>query len=158
MSGAEIQVTGVPSQVAEAIREAYDLEQGQRLAEHVLAMAEAGDERLRGYFEWDDTKAARTLRVMQAAMLVRRVKVTVLREPESPPVQVRAYIARRELTAEAENIEPGGYIAIEQVAGRTAYEASVQDSIRRDLERLRRKYDNTASLFEVAAEVFGAEV
>ena len=71
MSGAEIQVTGVPSQVAEAIREAYDLEQGQRLAEHVLAMAEAGDERLRGYFEWDDTKAARTLRVMQAAMLVK---------------------------------------------------------------------------------------
>lgn len=155
MSGAEVQVTGVPAAVAEAIREAYNLEEGQRLAEHVLAKAEAGDARLRGYFEWDDSKAGAAFRLQQASALVRRVKVTVIRTPDLPPVHVRAYVARKELTQEAENIEPGGYIAIEQVAGRTAYEASVQDSIRRDLERLKRKYDNTASLFEVAAEVFG---
>lgn len=151
----EVQVSGVPQAVAEAIREAYDLEDGQRLAEHVLAKAEAGDPRLRGYFEWDDDKAGAAYRLQQAGALVRRVKVTVIREPELPPVQVRAYVARRELTSEAENIEPGGFVAIEAVAGRTAYEASVQDSIRRDLLRLQRKYDNTATLFELAAEVFG---
>ena len=45
------------------------------------------------------------------------------------PIRVRAYIARRELTASAENIEAGSYIAIEDVAGHTAYEMSVRDSI-----------------------------
>lgn len=154
MTSTDIAVSGVPQEVAAAIREAYVEEDGQRLPELVLAKAEAGDERLRGYFEWDDTAAGRAYRLEQAAQLVRRVKVTVLRSSDEPPIKVRAYIARKELPSEEENIEAGSYIAIEQVAGRTAYEASVQDSIKRDLLRLERKYRDTNLLFAMAEEVF----
>lgn len=156
MKNTDLAISGVPHPVAEAIREAYLLEDGQRLPELVLAKAEAGDERLRGYFEWDDTAAGRAYRLDQAAQLVRRVKVTVLRSDQEPPIRVRAYIARKELPSDEENIEPGAYIAIEQVAGQTAYEASVQDAIKRDLLRLERKYRDTNLLFSMAEEVFSA--
>lgn len=154
MTAVELAISGVPQEVAAAIREAYLEEDGQRLPELVLAKAEAGDKRLRGYFEWDDTLAGRQHRLTQAAQLVRRVKVTVLQSAESPPIQVRAYLARKELPSTEENIEAGAYIAIEQVAGQTAYEASVQDSIRRDLLRLERKYRDTSLLFSMAEELF----
>jgi hypothetical protein len=156
MTATDLVISGVPQEVAAAIREAYIEENGQRLPELVLAKAEAGDERLRGYFEWDDSTAGRQHRLNQAAQLVRRVKVTVLQSAEAPPIQVRAYLARKELPSTEENIEAGAYIAIEQVAGRTAYEASVQDSIKRDLLRLERKYRDTSLLFSMAEEVFSA--
>lgn len=154
MSVTDLAISGVPQEVAAAIREAYLEEDGQRLPELVLAKAEAGDNRLRGYFEWDDTVAGHQHRLNQAAQLVRRVKVTVLKSADSPPIQVRAYLARKELPSTEENIEAGAYIAIEQVAGRTAYEASVQDSIKRDLLRLERKYQDTSLLFSMAEELF----
>ena len=156
MTSSDVAISGVPQEVAAAIREAYIEEDGQRLPELVLAKAEAGDERLRGYFEWDDTAAGRAYRLDQAAQLVRRVKVTVLRSADEPPIKVRAYIARKELPSTEENIEAGAYIAIERVAGQTAYEASVQDSIKRDLHRLERKYRDTSMLFALAEEVFGS--
>lgn len=155
MTSSDVAISGVPQEVAAAIREAYIQEDGQRLPELVLAKAEAGDERLRGYFEWDDSTAGHAYRLEQAAQLVRRVKVTVLRSPDEPPIKVRVYIARKELPAEESTIEPGAYIAIERVAGQTAYEASVQDAIRRDLLRLERKYRDTNLLFSMAEEVFG---
>ena len=155
MSVTDLAISGVPQDVAAAIREAYLEEDGQRLPELVLAKAEAGDKRLRGYFEWDDTVAGHQHRLNQAAQLVRRVKVTVLQSAETPPIRVRAYLARKELPGTEENIECGGYIAIEQVAGQTAYEASVQESIKRDLLRLERKYRDTSLLFSMAEEVFG---
>ena len=155
MSTTDVAISGVPQEVAAAIREAYAEEDGQRLPELVLAKAEAGDKRLRGYFEWDDTAAGRAYRLDQAAQLVRRVKVTVLRSADEPPIKVRAYIARKELPSTEENIEAGAYIAIERVAGQTAYEASVAESIKRDLLRLERKYQDTSMLFAMAEEVFG---
>ena len=155
MTSSDVAISGVPQEVAAAIREAYIEEDGQRLPELVLAKAEAGDNRLRGYFEWDDTAAGRAYRLDQAAQLVRRVKVTVLRSADEPPLKVRAYIARKELPSTEENIEAGAYIAIERVAGQTAYEASVADSIKRDLQRLERKYRDTSLLFSMAEEVFG---
>ena len=44
-----------------------------------------------------------------------------------------------------------------ELVGQTAYEASVIDSIRRDLLRLQRKYENTALLFALAEEVFAGK-
>ena len=156
MTSTDVAISGVPQEVAAAIREAYVEEDGQRLPELVLAKAEAGDKRLRGYFEWDDSAAGHAYRLEQAAQLVRRVKVTVLRSADEAPIKVRAYIARKELpSSEEENIEPGAYIAIERVAGQSAYEASVADSIKRDLLRLERKYHDTNLIFAMAEEVFG---
>jgi len=148
-----VKVSGVPSTVAERLKAIYSAHDD--LTERaVLDDARKKTSPLHGYFEWDDSSAAESYRLAQAASLIRRVKVTVIPAPDSDPIRVRAYIARRELTASAENIEPGSYIAIEDVAGHTAYEMSVRDSIKRDLVRIKRKYDDTQALFDVAAEVF----
>lgn len=152
---AELVVSGVPTVVAERLSGIYR-EHSDLNERAVLEDARSDDSPLHGYFEWDDGVAAEAHRLTQAASLIRRVKVTVIAAPEAEPIRVRAYIARRELTASAENIEPGSYIAIEDVAGRTSYEVSVRESIKRDLVRLRRKYDDTGALFDLAAEVFTA--
>ena len=57
MTSSDVAISGVPQEVAAAIREAYIQEDGQRLPELVLAKAEAGDDRLRGCFEWDASAA-----------------------------------------------------------------------------------------------------
>lgn len=67
---------------------------------------------------------------------------------------VRAYVLRSELGASATPREPGSYLAIEHVAGQTAHEAQLRESMRRDLERMRRKYDSTDMFLEMAQEVF----
>ncbi len=156
MSGAlEVKVTGVPVPVAEAVREAYETAHGNDLPEHVLALAEKGDKRLVGYFEWDDAVAGREYRLVQAQMLVRRVKVQILRAEDEPPIRVRAYVARRDLTADSEDeVRPGGYVAIEEVAGQSAWESSVTEAIQRDLIRLKRKYQDVELLWSLADEVF----
>lgn len=151
MTAVEVRITGVPTETAEAIREAYDAGKGERLAETVLAMAEAGDPRLRGYFQWDDTTAARAYRVEQANALVRRVKVTVVQEEWLPPITARAYVSQR-----GDPDRPAGaFVAVEEVVGDAAQQALLETAIRLDLERLVRKYRDVELLFSLAGDVFG---
>jgi hypothetical protein len=151
-----VKVSGVHRDVAERLRHLYVAHDGDLRERDVLADAVDEASPLHAYFEWDDSEAAAAFRLNQAAALIRRVKVEVIHVPDGPPIKVRAYVARSELSATAETGEPGSYVAIEHVAGQTAWEASMRDSMQRDLLRLKRRYDNTSLLFDVAAEVFGA--
>ncbi len=154
MSVTTYSYSGVSQDVAEAVIEAYHENPEGDLPRQVLEKARQGDPRLRGYFEWDDSVAAEEYRLVQARQIVRRVKVSVIPAPDAKPVLVRALISRRELPEDGQS---GSYMAIEEIVGRTTYEASVVDSIKRDLLRLERKYQNTALLFSVAEELFGEE-
>ena len=152
MSG-EIEFSGLSAQAVERVRQIYA--SGRTgLPAAVLEDAREPTSPLHGYFEWDDGAAAEAYRLNQAGQVVRRVMVTVIPSPDAQPIRVRAYVARREIAQKAEDTEPGEYIAIEEVAGATAYELSLRDSIKRDLLRIRRKYDNTDALLDLAAEVF----
>lgn len=155
MSTLELQFSGVPTAVAHTIRKVYDATGGIDLEGAVLAEAQSDTSPLHGYFEWDDTEAAANYRRIQAAHLIRRCKVGVLQSPDSPAVKVRAYVARREIAQRTEDISPGSYLAIDEIAGRTAYEVSLRDAMRRDILRLQKRYDNTSLLLEVAQEVWG---
>lgn len=152
---AGVEFSGLTAAAVERVRDLYATGHSQ-LARAVLEDARSLKSPLHGYFEWDDDSAADAFRLHQAQQVVRRVMVTVIPAPDAKPIRVRAFVARREIAQTAEETEPGSYIAIEEVAGATAYELSLRDSIRRDLLRIRRKYENTDALFDLAAEVFAA--
>lgn len=150
-----VKVSGVTADVAERLRAIY-LKSGRDLRERdVLADARDKKSPLHSYFEWDDSAAAEAHRLTQAAALIRRVRVEVITVPDAQPIRVRAFVARRDLPAIAQTGDAGSYVAIEDVAGQTAFETSLRESIQRDLQRIRRRYEDTSLLFEVAAEVFG---
>lgn len=151
-----LEVSGVSPLVYQRLRSIYDVANDLNERD-VLADARDESSPLHAYFEWDDTAAAERYRLAQAQDLIRRVKVTVVRANESP-VSVRAFIAKRELTSVGEPASAvGSYAAIEHVAGVTAYEVSIRESISRDLAQLQRKYRDTELLFEMAADVFGGD-
>lgn len=150
---AEIQVSGVPTEVASRLADICRRD-GDLNERAVLKDARPKSSPLHGYFEWDDGVAAEAHRLTQAASLIRRVRVTVIPHGDAEPIKVRAYVARRELAATVDDVEPGTYLPIERVAGQTAYEVSVMDAMRRDVLRLKRRYDNHDALFQIAREVF----
>ena len=151
---ADLATVGVPQEVAAAVRRVYDECGGHDLAANVLAAARGGDPALHGYFEWDDSAAAEQFRIEQAQALVRRVKVRLIRQDNPEPVIVRAYIASRELPAEDDR-PPGSFLAIEEIAGASADQAALMESIRRDVSRLRRKYQSVADFLDLLGDVIG---
>lgn len=85
--GAEVAITGVAPEVAEAIREVYDRTGGRDFAAGILLVAEHPDSPLHPMFDWDDTEAARKWRLTQAEGLVRRVKVSIVTSEDKPPIK-----------------------------------------------------------------------
>lgn len=158
--GKSLALSGVPEGVAArlvSLMRPPDSDDGLPVLVDRDIVADARDKAspLHGYFEWDDSAAAEAHRLAQAQSLIRRVRVTVIRGEDAPPVKVRAWVAAADVVAAASatKVEPGAYLAIESVAGRTEFEASMLDSMRRDLEQLKRKYKDTSALLAVVREV-----
>lgn len=151
-----IDTCGVPAEVAGTLRGLY-AKVGNLHECDVVDIARDESSPLHRYFEWDDDAAAEAYRLVQAAELIRRVRVHVITSEGGEPIKVRAFVARREIASGKDRGSPGSYVAIEDVAGRTAWESSLRESIRRDLMRIRRKYDDIGALFEVAEEVWSLE-
>lgn len=152
--GAELEVVGVPQAVAAAVREVYLATGGQGLTAAVLEAAKDQTSALHGYFEWSDDKAAVAYRLSQAEDLVRRIKVKIIKADASPPIRVRAYISNRELPATSPgDTVAGSYTAIEELAGGTAAELALLESINRDVMRLRQKYKSVTDFLEVVTDI-----
>jgi len=47
---------------------------------------------LHDYFTWDDGEAADKWRIDEARQLIRRVRITVIPQPDTPPIRVRAFM------------------------------------------------------------------
>jgi len=139
MSTTDLEIAGVGMPVARVLRGLLD-EQGALTVEAVLAEAAPESSPLHAFFEWSDSEAAEKYRHLQARQLIARVRVKVITAEDKEPVQVRAYVSRREIGKAGEDLPAGAYVPIEDVAGATDAEASVLRGIRRDIARLRRKY------------------
>lgn len=148
-AGQSVEVAGVSAPVAQAVRQVYEQCGGVEFAEHLVAAAEQPESPLHSLFTWDNDAAAAEWRMEQARSLVRRVHVRVIRDESADPIQVRAYLSRRELPS-AEATPAGTYVAIEEVAGATDWETSVLQEINRDVARLRRKYKHVSEFFKSA--------
>ncbi len=154
MSG-EVVVPGHGHDVARALRSLLRPD-NTLVAGDVVAAAAAPSSPLHPLFDWDDTSAARQYRLVQAGLLIRRAKVTVLRGEDEEPVRVRAYVAVRDVGREPD--EAGTYMPIEDVAGRSELEGALLAAMRRDVRRLQRRYsDHQEALRQMVAEVLDVD-
>lgn len=127
----------------QALQAIYD-ERGELSPEVVLDVASDPGHELHSRFEWDESEAARRYRLVQAQYLIRSVKVTVQRTPESQPVRVRAFIADRELGpvalpgADPDGPDPvGNYRPVEEVVESDILRTAWFRSLERDWKRLK---------------------
>ena len=120
-----------------ALQAIYD-EQGELSPEVVVEVASDPEHELHERFMWDDTEAARRYRLVQAQGLIRSVKVTVQRTPQSEPIKVRAFVADRETVSD--EVEPdtsGQYRPVAEVVESDVLRTAWFRSLERDWKRLR---------------------
>jgi len=107
--------------------------------EKVVAVARDPAHVLHAYFEWDDGDAADAYRLAQAQALIRRVRVTVVREHadqrEVTVAPVRAYVS-----LPSQRGEDGGYEIVEDVMAAKQKREELLRQVLRDLQHLRNKY------------------
>jgi hypothetical protein len=144
--------SGVPREVHEKLVDLAD-DGGELHAATIVEEARNPRSVLHPLFEWDNDAAAESYRMVQAARIIRRVRVTVIPADDSPPVTVRAYVARAEIGEGS----GGAYVPVESIAGHTAREAAFAETMRGDLLRLRAKYRSVSSFMSTAREVFGVD-
>lgn len=125
--------------VREELQRIYD-EFGEIRAEKVVAVASAADHPLHHKFEWNNSEAAHRYRLTQAESMIRSVKVVIDRGPTAEPIQVRAYVAQQELGTDVA-AGPGTYRDVREVISNDVARAAWFQTMRRDWERLRRKYE-----------------
>jgi hypothetical protein len=132
-------ITGVAPPVARRLRTLLDTN-GVLTTHAVLTDAADPASPLHHIFEWDDTEAANKYRHTQARTLIARVRIRITTPDDTEPVNVRAYVSRTDIGRAGEQLPPGSYIPVEDIAGGTDAEASILRAIRRDIHRLHRKY------------------
>lgn len=119
--------------VEAVLRDIYERE-GRLSPELLVQLAEPEEHPLHHRFEWDDTVAGRLYRLDQAAGIIRSVRVVVEREPERPPIKVRAFVAREEMGLAD---EPGEYIPVTEVIASDVMRTAWFRRLQEDWQRLK---------------------
>lgn len=137
-----IEITGVPQDVADRLTALH--EDHGRLVNEVL-VEDGRDEGspLHRYFTWDEGEAAAKCRLAEAGELIRRVHIRVTTYPTNErkvEVNVRKFVATEELDGTR------GYRDVQEMASGDD-QMLILNSIKRDIERLRRKYSGYEELF-----------
>ena len=109
---------------------------------------------LHSYFEWDDSEAAARFRLIQAAGLIRSVKVRVTRTKgsEDEDLTIRAWVAAHAAAPELEDV-PEGYIPEEEVRARPELREALLRQMRRDVTAAQRRYRHLAEYWELLDEL-----
>lgn len=121
------------------------VQEGRLSPATVVEAARPADSPLHEFFEWDDSVAAEGFRLIQAAGLIRRVKVDVIvgdREPTR--IQVRAFVSAPSLRGG----EQGSYVPIE-----TAPLEELKREAIAQLDSVRRKYAHLEDLESIWAAI-----
>lgn len=143
--------------VADELRSIYD-RHGRLTPELVVDEARVATHPLHTHFEWSDAEAAEMYRLGQASALIRRVNVVRI-VGDAEPRRVRAWVARQELMRPAgetddDEVGPGEYVPVEEVASEPAWRSAWQASLERDWKRLRKRAGDAKWFLDmVAADV-----
>lgn len=147
-----IEVFGVPEEAGERVKELVQADADKRLrVEAVLEDAADPDSPLHRFFEWDRDEAAAKYRWGQAEALIRRIRVKILMSPDKPPITARAYISQRDVPSSKGTT--GTYLPIQHISRSPVYEAELRNSMKRDLQRVMKKYKDMETLMDVWTEV-----
>jgi hypothetical protein len=132
-----------PASASAAIRQLAE-KHGTITPAIVLEAARKPKSPLHAHFLWEDGEAAEKYRLLQAANLIRRIKVEYMVGPERS-VQIRAFHNVRE---EDESLTASGtYASAEEVMATDTYRDQLMRQCLRDIRAFREKY---AMLEEVA--------
>jgi len=103
-----------------------------------LVVQEAADpgHELHAHFQWDDSEAGPLYRIQQASQLIRSVRVVMEREPDRPPVKVRAFISLQEIDVED---SVGRYVPVEEVVASDILRSAWFRRLAEDWKRLKAK-------------------
>lgn len=129
---------------ADAIREIAEIH-GHVTPQLVVDAAKPKDSPLHNNFEWNNTKAAAEFRLIQAAHLIRKIKVTI-EASEDQKVSVRQFVN----VAPINDDEPtsGLYVTVQDAMEVTSYREQLLNQCRRDIVAFKTKY---AALTEAAS-------
>lgn len=108
----------------------------------VVNLARDENHPLHDRFEWDDTVAGEAYRRVQAAELIRSVKISYATSPESAPSSVRAFHAVP---------RPAGntYVPTEEIAEDPFMRELVMRAAEREWRTLQRKYAHLAEFIDM---------
>jgi len=135
-----------------------DRHEGRLEPESVVDAARDPASVLHGMFTWDDTDAARRYRLLQAATLIRRVKITILRhDPETRQVKIEHARALESPASErdrkGEPSKGGSYIRTAKIARDPQMRASMVDTVLAELNAIRKRYARLSELETVWAAI-----
>jgi hypothetical protein len=109
---------------------------GSITAEIVLIEAKKKTSPLHSHFQWDDTKAARQFRLIQAAALIRKIKVEYI-VSEINTVRVRAF---HNVTEDVEEPETGVFVSLQTALSVDSYRDQLLAQCKRDIQAFKSKY------------------
>jgi hypothetical protein len=127
-------------------------QRGAITKEHILEAAADEDSPLHGEFTWDDELAGHQYRLVEAGMLLRRLKVRIVRrDRDSNEIKVktiRAFESRPSMRN-----DQGGYETIQEIMADPVKTTEMIQHALRELELLRQRYDHLKELANLWAEL-----
>lgn len=131
---------------------------GRLTPEIVLKNARAQSSPIHNHFTWDDTIAASKYRLLEAAMLIRSVKVSVEMHDQDKPLITRAFVnvasnAPVNDDNDTEGCAPGIYVPLEVALKVDDYRTQMLENAGRELAAFRRKYSVLKELSGVFGEI-----
>lgn len=133
---------------------AIERKAGNLTPELVVKAAQSKRSPLHAEFQWDDGEAARAYRLVQAAWLIRTVKIRVI--VDERPAEARAFVRVVKATAPEsydndEEAPPttGSYVGIAAALENPDWRGQMLTQALRELEAFRRKYEMLEGLSEV---------
>ena len=117
---------------------------GHITPELVLDAATKPNSPLHRFFDWNDGEAAHKYRLLQAATMIRRIKVTITGGNEET-VRVRAFVNVKEEVSddpesEDEPTAKGIYVPLETAIEIPCYKSQMLEQCQRDIDAFRNKY------------------
>jgi hypothetical protein len=137
--------------VANAIR-AIERKHGSVRPEQVVEAAAVPESPLHNFFVWDDSKAAHQYRLVQAAWLIRTVRVRVIGAAQSAPLTTRAFVR---VSMPGTN-GAGAYVNVKTALSAPEWRAELLAQALSDLRAFRRKYavlSELRAVFDAAEQV-----
>lgn len=130
---------------------------GDLTPELVVKAAQSKRSPLHSKFLWDDTAAAHSYRLVQAAWLIRTVKVRVV--VNDKPAETRAFIRVVRMTETARNESGGGspaprsYVPLASALENPDWREQMLSQALRELESFQRKYATLEELADIMSAI-----
>lgn len=135
---------------------------GHLTPESVLLNARDLRSPIHNCFEWDDTQAGERFRLIQAAILIRSVRVSVETHPQDKPKIIRAFVSvttRKETHDEDEESELiNSYVPLDIALKTDDYRNQMLENAFRELRSFQRKYAILKELTGVFSAIEGLSI